>query len=166
MNSYSIFLLEGHFTSIGRTPICPQSWAVLFFIRWAIVFLLGNIVGWNTPTKLQQLQSINNYKASTMMIQSFFSSFRMDKPSVNCRDAILLYQKLRLPDSTQLKISVPIELFLSRHARTKIYYYINISEWPGFEPSTLSTTKKSWDWCSRPLDHHGPVIKNKGKKDI
>ena len=31
------------------------------------------------------------------------------------------------------------------------------TEAAGFEPSTLSMTRTSWDWRSRPLDHHGPV---------
>ena len=34
----------------------------------------------------------------------------------------------------------------------------NISGWPWFEPSTLSMTRESWDWRSRPLEHHGPVL--------
>ena len=31
-------------------------------------------------------------------------------------------------------------------------------EVPGFKPSTLSMTRAPWDWRSRLLGHHGPVL--------
>ena len=70
-------------TSLGEDPLQLAGFPSVPFRAWqscssyvfgAILFLLGNLVGWNVPTKLLQLQSFDDYKASmTMMIQSFIS---------------------------------------------------------------------------------------------
>ena len=66
------FFLHFFDTQLAELPSVLQSWAILFFIRflgnlvlarqscsrWAILFLLGNLVGF--PTKILQIQSFDD----------------------------------------------------------------------------------------------------------
>ena len=112
----------------------------IFLLSWAIL---------SSKSILRSVRRRSRYKA--------FSFEREYGKSVQCR--VDLPMKRSCVDSMPLsrpKIEV-VRFILVR----KFRYFTRLKSrkktaMSGFKPPTLSMTRVTWDWRSRPLGHHGP----------